>query len=64
MTFPHIEKFKELGKLPRKEAYEHYQEIVDNTNYDETQVPEYTIPSPLDIIPGKRIGTAAACCWT
>jgi len=58
-TFPHIEKFKELAKLSRKEAYEHYQEIVGNTNYDENQVPDYTIPSPLDIIPGKRIATAA-----
>ncbi|MBO4345695.1 MAG: hypothetical protein J5833_08060, partial [Victivallales bacterium] len=26
---------------------------------DESQVPEYTIPSALEIIPGKRITTAA-----
>ena len=51
-------KFKEYGKLPYEEAAKILPQIRDNTNYDESIVPEYTLPSALDIVPDKPIQTA------
>ena len=55
----YLERFRELGKVVTCDNYrDYYKEILDLTNYDESKVPEYTLPSPLDVIPGRRVKSA------
>ena len=54
----YIAKFKEYSKLPYEEAVKILPQIRDNTNYDESLIPEYTLPSALDIVPGRKVRTA------
>ena len=55
----YLERFKELSKVVTTDNYsDYYKEIVDLTNYDEAKVPAYSLPSALDVLPGKKVKTA------
>jgi len=52
----YIAKARELAGL---EFNEHYADIVNNTNYDESKVPEYSLPSALTKPDGTTIASAS-----